>query len=151
MNMETKLISELKDVLKKKFDRDLLAIVLYGSIVKGHFTSSSDIDVLVVCEKSIKDWRGRDRMALELTEDLELRYATPIHMYLVSKDEISYAIESIVPLMLEIYEANEILYDKDNFFKQLLNSFRANLESLHAIKMEKGVWKIPGLAVIESG
>ncbi|MDP2765836.1 MAG: nucleotidyltransferase domain-containing protein [Candidatus Methanoperedens sp.] len=149
--MKIKLISELTSVLKQKFNEDLLAIVLFGSIVKGSFTSTSDIDVLVVCQTLIKDWRARDKMTLELTEDIELKYATSIHMALVSKDEISHAIDSVSPLMLEIYEANEIIYEKDNFFTQLLNNFRKNLKSLHAIKIEKGVLKIRGLAVIESG
>ncbi|MDO9097163.1 MAG: nucleotidyltransferase domain-containing protein, partial [Candidatus Methanoperedens sp.] len=144
--MRTKLISELTSVLKQKFNQDLLAIVLFGSIVKGSFTTTSDIDVLVVCETLIKDWRARDKMTLELTEDIELKYATSIHMALVSNAEISHAIDSVSPLMLEIYEANEIIYEKDNFFTQLLNSFGKNLKSLHAIKIEKGVWKIPGMA-----
>lgn len=149
--MTPELISELTDILKRKFDHRLLSIVLFGSIVKGSFTSTSDIDVLVICETLTKDWRARDKMILELTEDIELKYATSIHMALVSRDEISHAIDSVSPLMLEIYEANEIIYEKDNFFTQLLNSFRKNLKSLHAVKIEKGVWNIHGLAVIESG
>jgi predicted nucleotidyltransferase len=147
----TKLVSELTDLLKQKFNQDLLSIVFFGSIIKGNFTSTSDIDVLVICETLIKDWRARDKMTLELTEDIELKYTMPIHMNLVSKDEISHAIDSVSPLMLEIYEANEITYEKDNLFTQLLNRFGKNLKNLHAIKIEKGVWKIPGLAVIESG
>lgn len=149
--MKSPLLSELIYVLKQKFNQDLLAVVLFGSIVKGSFTSSSDIDVLVVCEKPVKDWRERDRMILELAENIELKYTTPIHLNLVSKDEVTRAIESIHPLMLEIYEANEIIYEKDNFFTQLLKSFEANLNRWRATKIDKGVWKIPGLAVIESG
>ncbi len=147
----TKFISELTSVLKQNFNQDLLAIVLFGSIVKGNFTTTSDIDVLVLCESPLRDWRARDKIILELTENIESKYAIPIHMSLVGRDEISHAIESVAPLMLEIYDANEIIYDKDDFFKQLLIGFKTNLESLHATKIEKGVWKIPGLAVIESG
>ena len=149
--MKTEIISELTEILKQKFNQDLLAIVLFGSIVKGNFTTTSDIDVLVVCENLIKDWRVRDKMTLELTEEIELKYATSIHMALVSRDEISHAIESVSPLMLEIYEANEVIYEKENLFTQLLSNFGNNLKNLHAIKIEKGVWKIPGMAVIESG
>ena len=149
--MKTEIISELTEILKQKFNQDLLAIVLFGSIVKGNFTATSDIDVLVVCENLIKDWRVLDKMTLELTEEIELKYATSIHMALVSRDEISHAIESVSPLMLEIYEANEVIYEKENLFTQLLSNFGNNLKNLHAIKIEKGVWKIPGLAVIESG
>ncbi|MCZ7400279.1 MAG: nucleotidyltransferase domain-containing protein [Candidatus Methanoperedens sp.] len=149
--MQTKLLSELTRILKHQFNQDLLSIVIFSSIVKGNFTTTSNIDVLVVCETAIKDWRARDKMTLELTEDIELKYATSLHLNLVSRDEISHAIYSVSPLMLEIYEANEIIYEKDTFFTQLLNNFRKNLKSLHAIKIEKGVWKIPGLAVIESG
>jgi hypothetical protein len=146
--MKINILSELTAILKQKFKQDLLSIVLFGSIVKGSFTSTSDIDVLVVCENPPKDWRARDKMVLELTEDIDLKYATPIHMALVSKDEISQAIESVYPLMLEIYEANEIVYDEDNFFKQSLKHFENNIRRWHAEKIEEGVWKIPGLAVI---
>ncbi len=149
--MKNKIISELLVALKQKFNSDLLSIVLFGSIVKGNFTSTSDIDALVVCEAPIKDWRARDKMTLALTEDIELKYATPLHLSLVSKDEISHAIESVSPLMLEIYDANEIIYDKNNFFRQLLKDFEKNIHRWHAKKIEEGVWKIPGLAVIESG
>ena len=146
-----KLVSELTGVLKQKFNKDLLSVILFGSVVKGNFTSTSDIDIFVICESPVKDWRLRDEMILDLSEDIELKYNTPIHMTLVSKDEISHAIESVYPLMLEIYEANEIIYDKDNFFKQLLKDFGKNIHRWRAKKIEEGVWKIPGLAVIESG
>ncbi len=149
--IQTKLISELKGLFKQIFNHDLISIILFGSIVKGNFTSTSDIDVLVVCETPPKDWRARDKMVMELTEDIEIKYATPIHMTLVSKDEISHAIESAYPLMLEIYDANEIIYDKNNFFKLLMVDFGKNLRRWHAKKIDKGVWEIPGLAVIESG
>ncbi len=99
----------------------------------------------------LNDWRARDKIALGLTEDIELKYTTPIHMTLVSRNEISHSIESLNPLMLEIYATNEIVYDRDNFFKQLLMALEKNLYRWHAEKLEKGVWELPGLAVIESG
>lgn len=146
--MKINILSELTAILKQKFKKDLLSVVLFGSIVKGNFTNSSDIDVLVVCKAPVKDWRVRDKLILDLTEDIELKYTTPIHMILVNKDEISHAIESVYPLMLEIYEANEIIYDKENFFKKIIADFKKNIHRWHAEKIEEGVWKIPGLAVI---
>jgi predicted nucleotidyltransferase len=148
--MQTKILIELTAVLQQKFSQSLLSIVLFGSIVKGNFTKTSDIDVIVVCENLIKDWRARDKMILALTEDIELKYSTPIHMNLVSKDEISHAIESAYPLMLEIYDANRIIYDRDYFFSNALKNFEFTLHKWHATKIEKCFWKIPGLAVIES-
>ncbi len=149
--MKNNIISELETALKQKLNNDLLSVVLFGSFVKGNFTSTSDIDVLVICEAPPKDWRARDKMVLELTEDIEIKYGTPIHTTLVSKEEITPAIESVSPLMLEIYDANEIVYDKDDFFGQLLKSFEKNIHLWQAKKIEKGIWKIPGLAVIKSG
>ncbi len=151
MYMQTEIVLELANILKQKFNQDLLSVVLFGSIVKGSFTSTSDIDVLVVCNALPKDWGARDQMILDLTGDIELKHATPIHMTLASKDDISRAIESVYPLMLEIYDANEIIYDKDNFFRQLLKDFEKNINRLRGKKIEEGVWEIPGLAVIESG
>lgn len=145
------ILSELSDTLHQKFKHDLLSIVMFGSNVKGNSTITSDIDVMVVCDSLIKDWRTRDNMSLALTEDIESKYSIPIHMTLVSKDEFSQAIDSAYPLMLEIYDANKIIYDKNNFFSQSLKNFERNLNKWHAKKIEKGFWKIPGLAVIESG
>ncbi len=149
--MNPELILELIAVLKQKFNQSLLSIILFGSTVKGTFTSTSDIDVLVICKNLPTDWRVRDKMTLKLTENIELKYHTPIHMTLISKDELSRAIESAYPLLLEVYDTNKIIYDKDNFFKKSLNEFEKNLRLWHAEKIEKGIWKIPGLAVIESG
>ena len=146
--MKSELIYELSTVLKKKFKQDILSVVLFGSIVKGTSTVTSDIDVLVVNSSPMNDWRARDKLILDLTEDIELKYTTPIHMILVNKNEISQAIESVYPLMLEIYQANEIIYDKENFFKKILADFEKNIHRWHAEKIEDGVWKIPGLAVI---
>lgn len=145
------IISELSAALQQKFKHDLLSIVLFGSTVKGDSTITSDIDVMVVCDSLINDWRERDNMSLALTEEIESKYSIPIHMTLVSKDEFSQAIDSVYPLMLEIYDANEIIYDKNNFFSQSLKNFERNLNKWHAKKIEKGFWKIPGLAVIDSG
>lgn len=149
--MLTSLLSELTSLLKQEFNHNLVSIVLFGSTVKGNSTITSDIDVMVICDSLINDWRARDNMSLALTEDIESKYSIPIHMTLVSKDEFSQAIDSVYPLMLEIYDANKIIYDKNNFFSQSLKNFEINLNKWHAKKIEKGFWKIPGLAVIESG
>ncbi len=145
--MKNNITLELETALKQKLN-DLLSVVLFGSIVKGNFTSTSDIDVLVICEAPPKDWRARDKMVLELTENIEIKYGTPIHMTLVSKEEITHAMESVSPLMLEIYDANKIVYDKDNLFKQLIVEYKRNLCRWHAEKIGKGIWKIPSLEVI---
>jgi len=145
------ILSELSAALHQEFRHDLLSIVIFGSTVKGNSTITSDIDVMVVCDSLIKDWRARDNMSLALTEDIESKYSTPIHMTLVSKDEFSQSIDSAYPLMLEIYDANKIIYDKNNFFSQSLKNFEKNLNKWDAKKIEKGFWKIPGLAVIKSG
>ena len=151
MTMQRNILSELSDTLHQKFKHDLLCIVIFGSTVKGNSTITSDIDVIVVCDSLIKDWRMRDTMSLELTEDIESKYSIPIHMTLVSRVEFSQAIDSAYPLMLEIYDANEIIYDKNNFFSQSLKNFEKNLNKWHAKRIEKGFWKITGLAVIKSG
>jgi len=149
--MKTELIIELTTALKKEFNQNLISIAIFGSMVKGTLTTTSDIDVIVVCENLPKDWRARDKMVLELTEAIERKYSRPIHMNLLGKEEISMAGHSISPLMLEIYDVNEIVFDKDDYFKNLLTNLKATLKTLHAKKIQHGVWQIPGMAVIESG
>ena len=151
IDMKTEIIIELTAALKKEFHQTLISIAVFGSMVKGTLTPTSDIDVIVVCENLPKDWRARDKMVLELTEAIELKYTRPIHMNLLGKEEISMAGDLISPLILEIYDANEIVFDKDDYFKNLLKDMKENLKNLHATKIQHGVWQIPGMAVIESG
>lgn len=149
--MKTELITELTAALRKEFDQNLISIALFGSIVKRTSTATSDIDVIVICENLPKDWRARDKKVLDLTEAIERKYTRSIHMTLLGKEEISMAGDLISPLMLEIYDINEIVLDKDDYFKNLLNDLKVNLKTLHAKKIQYGVWQIPGMAVIESG
>jgi predicted nucleotidyltransferase len=64
--MITEIVPELIDVLKKNFNTDLMSVVLFGSIVNGTSTATSDIDVLVVSGTPMKDWRARDKLILDL-------------------------------------------------------------------------------------
>ena len=149
--MKTELITELTAALKKEFNQNLISIAVFGSMIKGTSTTTSDIDVIVICEGLPKDWRVCDKIVLELTEAIERKYSRPIHMNLIGKEEISMAGDLISPLMLEIYDVNEIVFDKDDYFKNLLMNLKATLKTLHAKKIQRGVWQIPGMAVIESG
>ncbi len=55
------------------------------------------------------------------------------------------------PLMFEIYDANEVIFDKNNFFEKSMAKFEKNMKKWKAKKTAYGEWDVPGLAVISSG
>jgi predicted nucleotidyltransferase len=66
-----KLIDELKEVLKKKY-QDFKGIYFYGSRARGDFNEDSDYDLVFVFDRKI-DWRFEYEV-LDLIYDSELKY-----------------------------------------------------------------------------
>ncbi|ATZ61201.2 MAG: nucleotidyltransferase domain-containing protein [Methanosarcinales archaeon Met12] len=144
------IISDLKKKCQDRFGENLLSLVLFGSIVRGGATEGSDIDGLVIVKGLEKDWRARDKITLEL-EELGFRYEKTIHLTLVGEKDMDLSINFGSPLMFEIYDANEVIFDKNNFFEKSMAKFEKNMKKWKAKKTAYGEWDVPGLAVISSG
>jgi len=57
-------------------------------------------------------------LILDLTEDIELKYATPIHMILVNNDEIITRNRIGLSIDAGNLPGNEIIYDKEDFLRK---------------------------------
>jgi len=144
--METIMRNIVKRI-KHRFGEDLRSIVLFGSMARGDFTESSDIDVLVIVQDSTDDWRAMDKIVLELAE-IGFEYGRSVHITLTDLSEIEVSIEHGSPLAFELYDTNKIVFDRDGFFEMQMEKINENMKKWGAKKIRKGEWIVPGLAII---
>lgn len=137
----------LEDVLNRA--RQLLgdtlsSIVLFGSQARGSAHSDSDLDLLIVAQ-SLPDGARRRELALDIAE-VGFDYGLPVQVILASTEEAEGAVNTGAPLMFEIHDAHRVIYDRDNFFCNLVNDFTGLLETWRVRKIKDRVWEVPGLA-----
>jgi hypothetical protein len=135
------LIDEYVALLKKHFGFRLYSVCLFGSVARGCSTAESDIDVLVVADGIPDDGGMRIREINYIHEKLKGSDAYPslralskgrlISDLLFTPDEI----ERHPPLLLDIVEDGVILYDREDFLKNVLLSIKENLKRLGARKV----------------
>ena len=137
----------LEDVLNRA--RQLLgdalaSVVLFGSRARGSSHPDSDFDLLIVAQ-SLPDEAGRRELALDIAE-VGFDYGLPVQVVLASTEETEGAVNTGAPLMFEIHDAHRVIYDKDDFFRNLVNDFTGLLETWQVRKIKDRVWEVPGLA-----
>lgn len=57
------LISQIKEHLTKIYGTSIKKVILYGSYVRGEATKDSDIDLLVIAEKSLNIFEVRESLS----------------------------------------------------------------------------------------
>ena len=137
----------LEDVLNRArqlLGDTLTSVVLFGSRARGSSHPDSDLDLLIVAQ-SLPDEAGRRELALDIAE-VGFDYGLPVQVVLASTEETEGAVNTGAPLMFEIHDAHRVIYDKDDFFRNLVNDFAGLLETWQVRKIKDRVWEVPGLA-----
>lgn len=130
------------DLLRDAFGPRLVSVVLFGSVARGEARPDSDIDLLVVVE-DLADGRFARLRSLEPVDrafqpDLvRLRAAglTP-QVVPVLKSRVEAA--TIVPLYLDLVEDGRLLYDRDGFFRSVLDRLVASMRRLGSERRVRG-------------
>jgi len=132
--------------LHEEFRERLVAVVIYGSYVRGIATSGSDVDLLVVVKGLPRDWEVIHRLEDEWMRQGR-RLGKRFQVMLASPEDVEDSVEWAAPLMLEIYDAHEVVFDRNDFFRN--NIIRMGcLMKERGIRMRKpGVWEVPEHAV----
>jgi len=125
-------------------DDTLVSVVLFGSRARGSSQPDSDFDLLIVAQ-SLPDEAGRRELALDIAE-VGFDYGLPVQVVLASAEETDGAVNTGAPLMFEIHDAHQVIYDKDHFFHNLVKDFSGLLETWQVRKIKDRVWEVPGLA-----
>ncbi|MGQ9631386.1 MAG: nucleotidyltransferase domain-containing protein [bacterium] len=136
------------DLLKMKLGEKLSSAVLYGSVARGEAGPDSDIDLLIVLDCSTSEKRNLE----DAMEDILMDFEDSEYMRKFFDEGLSARIQDRVftreealrtrPFYLDISRDGEILYDRDDFFLQKMNSLRRRMRELGTlcIYLDDGKW-----------
>jgi len=139
-------LSRMTQDLYAEYGGRLVAVVVYGSHARGTATPGSDIDLLVVVRGLPRDWGIIHRLEDQWARKGR-RLGKRFQVMLASPEDVEDSVEWAAPLMLEIYNANKVVFDRHDFFRN--NIIRmGRLMKERGIRMRKpGVWEVPEYAV----
>lgn len=130
------------DLLREAFDQQLVSVVLFGSVARGEARPDSDIDLLVVAADlpdgrfaRLRSLEGVDRAFEPELARLRAAGLTPrVAPLLKSRVEAA----TIVPLYLDLVEDGRLLYDRDGFFRSVLDRLVASMRRLGSERRVRG-------------
>lgn len=145
-------IENIKSILKrllrylhKRFQENLISVVLYGSYARGNANSYSDLDLMVVVDGLPQEWSSIHAMEDNIALQRRI-FKKRLQIQLVSPVDVIYSVESAAPLMLEIYDAHNILFDRKDFFANQIHRFATIILQRGIRKIRHGVWEVPEIA-----
>ena len=143
------IIKHLVDELVRYFGEDLYSVILYGSIARGDWRNDSDIDILIIADNLPRSRLDRQRIFIEIEQYLEDEvkrlwdsgYYHDFSPILKTPEEA----KRFSPLYLDMVEDAVILYDKNNFFRKILDRLTKILSKLGAKRVRIGnywIWDL---------
>jgi predicted nucleotidyltransferase len=139
-------LNSMMQSLHKEFRRRLVAVVVYGSHARGTAKLGSDVDLLVVVKGLPQDWESIHHLEDEWMLKGR-RFGKRFQVMLANPEDVEDSVEWAAPLMLEIYNAHEVVFDRNDFFRNCLIRM-GQLMKERGIRMRKtGVWEVPERAV----
>ncbi|MEM1936473.1 MAG: nucleotidyltransferase domain-containing protein [Sulfolobales archaeon] len=136
------LLRRLLDVAIERLGSELVSFVVYGSVARCEAGRESDMDVLIVLENPPKSRLKRQELFMLVEEGVEeeverLRsqgYSVDFSPIIKSVSEA----KKVSPLYLDMVEDAVVLYDRENFFTNVLNNLREKLKELGAERVRCG-------------
>ncbi|MDR7483388.1 MAG: nucleotidyltransferase domain-containing protein [Armatimonadota bacterium] len=130
------------DALRESLGPALVSAVLFGSVARGEAGPVSDIDLLVVAEGLPSSRLARQdavheadaRIEPELVRLRRQGVLTDVRPILKTPEEA----QRITPLYLDMVEDADLLYDRDEFFANVLRRLRDRLQALGARRVRRG-------------
>jgi predicted nucleotidyltransferase len=143
------LVNGLVELIKTEYGDELVSVAVFGSIARGTARKDSDLDVLIIASRLPRSRRERVQRFLNVKSELDPvleklldeGYAITVSPVILTVDEAN----EIPPLFLDLTEDAAILYDKDNFLKELLTKLKAKLQEIGATRIwigSKRYWKL---------
>ena len=139
-------LNRMVENLYEEFKEQLMAVVVYGSHARGTATLGSDVDLLVVVRELPRDWEFIHRLEDEWARRGR-RLGKRFQVLLASPEDVEDSVEWAAPLMLEIYNTHEVVFDRNDFFRNRIIRMGCLMKE-RGIRMRKpGIWEVPEHAV----
>ena len=139
-------LNRMVENLYEEFKEQLMAVVVYGSHARGTATLGSDVDLLVVVRELPRDWEFIHRLEDEWARRGR-RLGKRFQVLLASPEDVEDSVEWAAPLMLEIYNTHEVVFDSNDFFRNRIIRMGCLMKE-RGIRMRKpGIWEVPEHAV----
>ena len=109
---------ELLGKLKETFESNLIALIFYGSRVRGDNFPESDLDILVV----FKDFDGKKmaRVVSSICGELTRKFFIKVSPYLISQQDFEFGCKNLFPFNLGVFLSYKILFG-DSFIEECHN------------------------------
>lgn len=125
-------LNKFVDLLKEKWNEKLISIVLFGSQLKNIPKEESDIDLLVIYEEFPERRLERHMVIFELAKEIDRDFAHKLSCIPLTKEEA----KETKPFYLGMLTLSKIIYDRNNFFKNILTNLKLKLATLGAQRFE---------------
>ncbi len=132
------LLSELVEALKRKYGGRLVSVVVFGSVARGEYGKNSDVDVIVVIESLPKSKLRRQEEFISVEEIIEKKMGEDVLVKLSPIIKTPEEVRKIPPILLDVVEDGIILYDRDNFFGEIVEKLRRELNKLGSRRVRVG-------------
>ena len=116
--MKTPIFQKIVNCYKDYLSNHLVSIVLFGSHARGDAKETSDFDLFIIAEElPVKVFQR----ILFIRKPLKGQFAERICIIAKTPEEV---LKNLPPLFLDLGLDGIILFDKDNFFKNLQTKIR---------------------------
>jgi len=136
------LIEKLVEALIRKYGDRFISLIIFGSVARGEAKKDSDIDLLLIIDSISKIRFERQKEFINLEKEIQEYLDTLFEEgYFIDFSPIIKTPEEalrIPPLYLDMVEDAIIAYDKDNFFKDILENLSNKLKELGSKRVSMG-------------
>ena len=113
--MSNQAIENFRERVIERFQDEIVALILYGSFVRGEYSKYSDIDILIVTENKDRVREG----VYDIAYDVDLKYDVLLSLLFLTPDEVEALIRKGSPFIEDIILEGVILYDRDKTFERI--------------------------------
>lgn len=136
------LLGKLLEELKRHYGPRLVTFAVFGSYARADMRPDSDLDLLIIAEglpngrmKRVDEFLKLEKQLAPELEALKQKGLYPdLSPILKTPEEARYG----SPLFLDMTEEISFFFDRDDFFKKVLNRLKARLRELGSKRIWKG-------------
>ncbi len=141
-------LKEIVDVLFQELKKNLVSVVVFGSVGRGDATSDSDTDLLIVSDAFSSSMSKRMEFLvkilahIEQTEIFRILQEREINTWIQFHPLRTKEAKLTRPIYLDMVEDGVVLFDKNHFIENILQKLKKKMEILGSKRhfLEDGSW-----------